>query len=92
MTISRIDPRTDQRWQTFLENRPGAGIFHTAAWLEALRRTYRHEPHRLTYSRYPSRMGISTDGLLMATGRRFVAAIPASLFAKLGGLLYRHAG
>ncbi len=44
MLIARIDPRSDRRWQIFVENRPGAGIFHTSAWLEALRRTYGYEP------------------------------------------------
>src|SRR3954466_12538490 len=42
--IYRIDPRTDRRWQPFLETQRDASIFHTAAWLEALRRTYGYEP------------------------------------------------
>jgi len=44
MVIARIDPGSDRRWQTFVENRPDAGIFHTSAWLEALRQTYGYEP------------------------------------------------
>ena len=44
MVIARIDPASDRRWQTFVENRPDAGIFHTAAWLEALRLTYGYQP------------------------------------------------
>ena len=44
MVIARIDPGRDPRWQRFVETRPDAGIFHTSAWLEALRRTYGYEP------------------------------------------------
>jgi len=44
MVIARIDPGSDRRWQTFVENRPDAGIFHTSACLEALRQTYGYEP------------------------------------------------
>src|SRR5947208_5562984 len=44
MVIARIDPGSDRRWETVVENRPDAGIFHTSGWLEALRRTYGFEP------------------------------------------------
>jgi len=42
--IYRVDPLIDQRWGPFVERHPNSSIFHTAAWLEALRRTYGYEP------------------------------------------------
>src|SRR5258708_36942191 len=50
MPIYEIDPLKDQRWAAFLENHPGASVFHTVAWLEALRRTYGYEPIAFTTS------------------------------------------
>jgi lipid II:glycine glycyltransferase (peptidoglycan interpeptide bridge formation enzyme) len=47
MNLQRIDPLTDQRWETFVEAHPDAGIFHTTRWLEALSRTYNYKP--ITY-------------------------------------------
>jgi hypothetical protein len=38
--LYRINPLEDSRWQAFLERHPGASVFHSPAWLEALRRTY----------------------------------------------------
>lgn len=38
--IFKIDPLSDERWRTFVERHPRAGVFHTSAWLEVLHRTY----------------------------------------------------
>src|SRR5271166_4816066 len=35
-----IEPLTDPRWETFLQQHPRASMFHSLAWLRALRRTY----------------------------------------------------
>jgi CelD/BcsL family acetyltransferase involved in cellulose biosynthesis len=35
-----IDPLTDPRWEEFLQEHPRASMFHSRAWLNALRRTY----------------------------------------------------
>ena len=35
-----IDPLTDPRWEEFLQKHPRASMFHSRAWLNALRRTY----------------------------------------------------
>jgi len=35
-----IDPLKDPRWEDLLARSPSASLFHSAAWLEALRRTY----------------------------------------------------
>jgi len=43
-TIHTVDPLRDSRWPKFLLRHPRASVFHTSAWLEALRRTYGYEP------------------------------------------------
>jgi len=48
VAVYQIDPVHDARWRVFLEGNPQATIFHTPAWLEALRRTYGYEPAALT--------------------------------------------
>lgn len=45
-----IDPIGDQRWTQLVERHPQASVFHTASWLEALRRTYGYQPTALTSS------------------------------------------
>jgi hypothetical protein len=48
--VHRIEPLADPRWNTLLELHPAASIFHTKAWLEALRRTYGYDPIAYTMS------------------------------------------
>lgn len=48
MTPRQIDPLTDPRWSAFTESHPRASVFHTPAWLEALKRTYGCVPEALT--------------------------------------------
>ena len=43
-----LDPIRDPRWPELLNRHPGATVFHTPGWLEALRRTYGYEPGVLT--------------------------------------------
>jgi len=50
MFIYKVAPLRDPRWEIFLDNEPRASIFHTTAWLEALRRTYGYEPIVFTTS------------------------------------------
>lgn len=38
-----INPLKDPRWDELLARSPGASLFHSTAWLEALRRTYGYE-------------------------------------------------
>lgn len=47
MTLERLDPRRDSRWQEFILRHPHASVFHSASWLEALHRTYAFEPRAL---------------------------------------------
>jgi CelD/BcsL family acetyltransferase involved in cellulose biosynthesis len=53
------NPIRDPRWADLLERHPSASIFHTPAWLDALRRTYGYEPFVATISsRSPLESGI----------------------------------
>lgn len=60
MTVYRIDPLQDPRWEEFVESHLSASVFHTRAWLEALRRTYKYEPVVFTTS--PPEVQL-TDGI-----------------------------
>ncbi len=46
----QFDPIQDSRWADLLEKHPKASVFHTVAWLRALRRTYGYEPVAFTTS------------------------------------------
>jgi lipid II:glycine glycyltransferase (peptidoglycan interpeptide bridge formation enzyme) len=45
-----VDPLVDGRWQKLVERHGDASVFHTTAWLDALRRTYGYEPLVVTKS------------------------------------------
>lgn len=76
MTMRAIDPLADSRWSEFLEVHPRASVFHTTAWLEALRRTHGYEPVVFTSS--PPGQALR-DGIVFCrvnswlTGRRLVS-------------------
>ncbi len=76
MSVYQIDPLQDSRWRHFLLEHPSASVFHTPAWLEALRRTYGYEPFVLTTC--PPSQDL-TNGLVFCrinsrfTGRRLVS-------------------
>ena len=44
MSVYKLNPLQDPRWQNFVERHPHGSVFHTVYWLEALRRTYGYEP------------------------------------------------
>lgn len=48
MAFNLIDPTTDPRWPELLQRHPDASVFHTPAWLMALRDTYGYRPLALT--------------------------------------------
>src|SRR5271167_440366 len=48
VTVHQIDPLEDPRWEKFLERHPRSSVFHTVAWLDALRRTYGYRPVAIT--------------------------------------------
>lgn len=41
--VYEIQPLKDPRWDELLEGHPSSSVFHSRAWLEALRRTYGYE-------------------------------------------------
>jgi CelD/BcsL family acetyltransferase involved in cellulose biosynthesis len=75
-SIDRIQPLTDPRWEGLLERHPSASVFHSLAWLEALRRTYGYEPIAYTTAAPGEPLN---DGLVFCrveswlTGRRLVS-------------------
>jgi CelD/BcsL family acetyltransferase involved in cellulose biosynthesis len=48
--VYQIEPLQDPRWDGLVERHPRASLFHSRAWLEALRRTYGYEPIAYTTS------------------------------------------
>jgi CelD/BcsL family acetyltransferase involved in cellulose biosynthesis len=72
----QIQPLTDPRWDGLLERHPGASVFHSRAWLEALRRTYGYEAVAYTTSGpgEPLRNGLVLCRVeSWLTGRRLVS-------------------
>src|SRR5207245_503717 len=47
--VYTINPLEDPRWAEFVQRHPRASVFHTPGSLEALRRTYGHEPAQSFY-------------------------------------------
>jgi hypothetical protein len=75
-TAHFFDPLTDYRWDTFLESHPRASVFHTRAWLQALRRTYGYQPAACTTSPPESDLNnviVYCRVESWLTGRRFVS-------------------
>jgi CelD/BcsL family acetyltransferase involved in cellulose biosynthesis len=50
MTVYKIDPLTDPRWEELTARHPSASVFHSTGWLRALRLTYGYEPVAYTLS------------------------------------------
>lgn len=50
MSVYRIDPLTDPRWDALLAHHPRASVFHTRGWLQALIWTYGYQPLAFTTS------------------------------------------
>jgi len=76
VAVYELNPLTDARWARFLAGHPGASVFHTPEWLEALKRTYGYEP--VAYTTSPPGEELS-DGLVFCrieswlTGCRLVS-------------------
>src|ERR1700684_4252787 len=76
MKCYQVDPTQDPRWAEFVDRHPGASVFHSVAWLNALRRTYGYEPVAFTTS---SPTGELNNGIVFChvnswlTGHRLVS-------------------
>lgn len=74
--VHKLDPLRDPRWRALVNRHPSASVFHTTAWLEALRQTYGYKPVVFTTS---PPTGELTNGLLFCrvqswlTGLRMVS-------------------
>jgi CelD/BcsL family acetyltransferase involved in cellulose biosynthesis len=76
VSVRTLDPLKDPRWVALVGRHPEASVFHTPAWLQALRSTYGYEPVVFTTCEPHEEL---TNGLLLCrvrswlTGRRLVA-------------------
>jgi hypothetical protein len=51
LRIYQLDPITDPRWEFLVQRDPAGSIFHSGAWLRALKSCYSYEPVAFTTSR-----------------------------------------
>jgi hypothetical protein len=76
MAVFKFDPLSDQRWSPFVERHSNASVFHTASWLDCLKRSYGYEPIVYTTSAPGAPL---SDGIVLCrveswlTGRRLVS-------------------
>lgn len=76
MNLYQIDPTKDVRWADLVNRHPRASVFHTSAWLQALRHTYGYEPVVFTTSPPTTEL---QNGLVFCrvkswlTGRRLIS-------------------
>jgi Acetyltransferase (GNAT) domain len=76
LSLFKINPLVDTRWDEFIGNDPRSSVFHRREWLEALARTYNYQPFALTSASTTERI---TDGAVFCyvsswiTGNRAVA-------------------
>ncbi len=75
--VYELDPLSDTRWPALVTTHPQASVFHTCAWLSALKTTYGYRPLVLTTC--PPDAARLTDGIVFSevrswlTGRRLVS-------------------
>jgi hypothetical protein len=72
----QLSPLQDLRWDEFVSSHPRSSVFHTSAWLDALRRTYGYEPicYTLSPPNDPLRSGLLFCRIeSWITGRRLVS-------------------
>jgi CelD/BcsL family acetyltransferase involved in cellulose biosynthesis len=76
MSVFTIDPLVDPRWNELVQSHPQASVFHSTAWLRALKQSYGYTCKALTTAKPGQPM---TDGLVYCrvqswlTGRRIVS-------------------
>jgi len=75
-TTYEIDPLSDSRWESFVQNHPRGSVFHSTGWLRALRNVYGYRPVAITTC--PPAAPLSNSIVFCEitswlTGRRFVS-------------------
>ncbi len=71
-TVYKLDPLRDRRWRAFIEGHPNGSVFHSTAWLEALRQTYGFQPVVFTTS---PPTGEVSNGLLFCRVRSWLTSL-----------------
>jgi len=69
MIVHRIHPLVDPRWTELVASAPQSSVFHTAGWLDALRRTYGYQP--LAYTTSPP-SGRLTNAIVVSSIRSWL--------------------
>ncbi|HYT66817.1 MAG TPA: GNAT family N-acetyltransferase [Vicinamibacterales bacterium] len=69
MPVHTLDPLDDPRWETLVCSHPAASVFHTRAWLHALRRTYGYQS--LVYTTSPPEAPL-TNGIVVCGVRSWL--------------------
>jgi CelD/BcsL family acetyltransferase involved in cellulose biosynthesis len=75
VSVFAIDPLDDPRWSRLLEQHPQASVFHSTAWLDALRRTYGYKSVVLTATPPGAELscGLAFCEVSSWLGKRFVS-------------------
>ncbi len=74
MTTLLLDPFGDPRWLRFVQDTPGATVYHSPSWLRLLTKTYRYKPFCLAAAEGEDIVGVLPllEVTSWLTGRRSV--------------------
>jgi CelD/BcsL family acetyltransferase involved in cellulose biosynthesis len=70
VSVYKLNPLEDPRWQDFVDRHPRGSLFHTTYWLKALQRTYGYEP--IVYTTTPPGKELS-NGIVFCRIRSWVS-------------------
>ena len=70
--VYQFDPVEDPRWEPFVERHSNGSVFHSAAWLRALRDTYGYEP--VVYTTCPPTEAL-TNGIVFCRIQSWLTGI-----------------
>jgi CelD/BcsL family acetyltransferase involved in cellulose biosynthesis len=70
VSVFKLNPLQDPRWQDLVDRHPQGSVFHTTAWLDALSRTYGYEPVVYTTSPPPNKL---SNGIVFSRVRSWVS-------------------
>ena len=70
MSVYKLNPLQDTRWQDLVDHDPNGSVFHSTPWLHALSRTYGYEP--VVYTTTPPANKLS-NGVVFCRVRSWVS-------------------
>ncbi len=70
VSVFKLNPLQDLRWQDLVDRHPHGSVFHSTAWLDALSRTYGYEP--VVYTTSPPASKLS-NGIVFSRVRSWVS-------------------